>query len=145
MQVTPFFQNDEQINDEEPEFPIRSTRLRSFDLRDGHIFDKGFQKKPSEKDFLSVNGTGFRRGGKQFEMFFVLFCFQNFKNQLKKYFQTFFTIQKWIEHSIPNIQTLLNLKDHFEFLEMRNIPMLELKMENSEFQKCLNILNFIYR
>ncbi|PIC22556.1 hypothetical protein B9Z55_016569 [Caenorhabditis nigoni] len=55
------FVNDVQ-NDDEPEFPPRSTRLRSFDLRDGHIFDKGFQKKPSDKDLLSVNGTGFRRG-----------------------------------------------------------------------------------
>lgn len=55
------FVNDVQ-NDDEPEFPPRSTRLRSFDLRDGHILDKGFQKKPSDKDLLSVNGTGFRRG-----------------------------------------------------------------------------------
>ncbi|CAI2354787.1 unnamed protein product [Caenorhabditis sp. 36 PRJEB53466] len=57
-----FFVNDEQNDEEPPEFAPRSTRLRSFDLRDGHILDKGFQKKPSDKDLLSVGGFG-RRGG----------------------------------------------------------------------------------
>uniref|UniRef100_A0A1I7V439 Ras-like protein family member 12 n=1 Tax=Caenorhabditis tropicalis TaxID=1561998 RepID=A0A1I7V439_9PELO len=54
------FVNDVQNDDEEEEFVPRSTRLRSFDLRDGHILDKGFQKKPSDKDLLSVSGI--RRG-----------------------------------------------------------------------------------
>ncbi|CAB3396488.1 unnamed protein product [Caenorhabditis bovis] len=38
------------IINEEPERTARTQRLRSFDLRDGHLLDKGFQKKMSEDE-----------------------------------------------------------------------------------------------